>query len=55
MLRLPVILLVLTILVAYLGFSGIIGGDDASIARILFFIFIGLFAMSLFERKSSKE
>ena len=51
MLRWTVIFLVVAIIAAILGFGGIAAGA-ASIAKVLFFIFLVLFIVSLFFGRS---
>ena len=46
MLRLALVFLVISLLAAIFGFGGI-AGASADMARILFFIFVVLFAVSL--------
>ena len=55
MLRWSVIFLVIALLVAALGFGGMATGSDAFFARILFFVFMVLFVMSVIERRKSSR
>ena len=46
MLRWSLIFLIISLIAAVLGYGGI-ASDDAEIAKILFFIFLGLWALTL--------
>jgi len=52
MLRYAVVFLLIAILAGVLGF-GVVAGTAAAIARILFFIFLLFFVLSLFRGKSA--
>ena len=52
MLRYTIIFLVVALFAAVLGFGGI-AGAAAGIAKILFFVFLVLFVISLFTRRKA--
>ena len=54
MLRWTIIFLIIAIVAAILGFGGIAAGA-ASLAKVLFFIFLVLFIVSLFFGRSGKR